>query len=663
LRFASSNNGNSSSTNAQNMVARRVNSSQRTSSERQSVASDSVVDYLVNHHTTLLSSSDNNHHKSSSIVNSTNAYAKRVTENEFQKITHKKNKGCKGNKNEQIILDEDGISGNQAVDASSRFDILQSLGSQSATTLLHHHPNIPLSRRSRSSGVSQRDTQGGAASNKSSLKASFSSSTQQDSQSMKGNSLTSQMFDEETNSEEIRHTSNINKVPSTLSQRSVAKKILFGNRREYNDQNDSSQRASITRKQRAAARKRQNTAFDYLHLILLAIFSLLKRAAQWITDLVVDISLQLRDITVYALLWNSLRSLNAKKLWSSRENERGEWGLSDNIQLPTTGDEAMERLLRCHGQDAYVVLGLRADCADDDIKRYYKRQAVLVHPDKNHSSGADEAFKILSRAFDAIGTPEARNKYNLANLHKNPLHKEMEELWERLREKMNEARNTMHCDCGKKHARIPVEGCRASEARYCKKCRVRHPAKHNDIWAETRCGGLWWVYYACLDGIVYDITQWAACPNNRLKHMKANSHTVQYRLISTTGSSVNKSDPSSKHNKKSGHHHHQQQQQHEFSDLDYMNSDIFGGAKSSEIRCGCSSTMQMGYNDRCGACYGSSHEKTIGINANACCAAAGIASPCSSSHAHSQQASYRPPDRRALDGDRPRRAGRRRKVR
>ncbi|VDM43305.1 unnamed protein product [Toxocara canis] len=341
---------------------------------------------------------------------------------------------------------------------------------------------------------------------------------------------------------------------------------------------------------------------------------------------------------------------------------------SNNVEFE--GDEAMERLLCCRGKDAYVVLGLRADCQDEDIRRYYKRQAVLVHPDKvqfsmlisltcfkrgadyifvervpNHSNGAEEAFKILSRAFDAIGTSEARIKYNLANLHKNPLgptessqvlqtlspgnsggkrdkHKEMEELWQRLREKMYEARNTMHCDCGSKHARVPVESIRASEARYCKKCRVRHPAKHNDIWAETRCGGFWWVYYACLDGVVYDITQWATCPNNRLKHMKANSHAVQYRLISTTGPLTNKSDlASSRHNKKT----HQQQ---EVDELHYLKTDTLGG--NAEVGCGCS--MPMG----CGS--------GLGVGA-------------------SQQASYRPPDRRTLDGDRPRRAGRRRKLR
>lgn len=66
-----------------------------------------------------------------------------------------------------------------------------------------------------------------------------------------------------------------------------------------------------------------------------------------------------------------------------------------SVNIKFEGDEAMERLLRCHGQDAYVVLGLRADCSDEDIKRYYKRQAVLVHPDK-------VGFALLLVSFTAF---------------------------------------------------------------------------------------------------------------------------------------------------------------------------------------------------------------------------------------------------------------------
>lgn len=53
----------------------------------------------------------------------------------------------------------------------------------------------------------------------------------------------------------------------------------------------------------------------------------------------------------------------------------------------------------------FSILGVTVDSSEDDIKKYYKRQAVLVHPDKNNQSGAEEAFKILIHAFNMIGDP------------------------------------------------------------------------------------------------------------------------------------------------------------------------------------------------------------------------------------------------------------------
>lgn len=53
----------------------------------------------------------------------------------------------------------------------------------------------------------------------------------------------------------------------------------------------------------------------------------------------------------------------------------------------------------------FSILGVTPQCTDDDIKKYYKRQAVLVHPDKNNQPGAEEAFKILVHAFELIGEP------------------------------------------------------------------------------------------------------------------------------------------------------------------------------------------------------------------------------------------------------------------
>lgn len=65
----------------------------------------------------------------------------------------------------------------------------------------------------------------------------------------------------------------------------------------------------------------------------------------------------------------------------------------------------MKRLLACKGKDPYSILGVTQECTDEDIKKYYKRQAILVHPDKNKQPGAEEAFKILAHAFEIIGEP------------------------------------------------------------------------------------------------------------------------------------------------------------------------------------------------------------------------------------------------------------------
>lgn len=34
-----------------------------------------------------------------------------------------------------------------------------------------------------------------------------------------------------------------------------------------------------------------------------------------------------------------------------------------------------------------------------------------------------------------------------------------------------------------------------------------------------------------MDGAVYDITEWAGCQRKNLKHLRPNSHNVQYRIV------------------------------------------------------------------------------------------------------------------------------------
>lgn len=231
--------------------------------------------------------------------------------------------------------------------------------------------------------------------------------------------------------------------------------------------------------------------------------------------------------------WRKLHFSNKGK----EENEANDSSTKTshvNIPLPATGDEAMKRLFACKGKDPYSILGVNVKCSDEDIKRYYRRQAFLVHPDKNQQPGAEEAFKILQHAFDLIGEPERREAYDrrlLESQHVEAAWSELNELLAQLHSKMEYAANTIRCtNCGRRHKRVITDRpCYA--ARYCSQCKIRHSAKEGDIWAESGMWGLVMLYFACMDGAVYQITEWASCQKKNLKHMKANTHLVQYRIV------------------------------------------------------------------------------------------------------------------------------------
>lgn len=223
-----------------------------------------------------------------------------------------------------------------------------------------------------------------------------------------------------------------------------------------------------------------------------------------------------------------------KKAEIKTDNGNDSTKLNANIPLPATGEEAMKRLLACKGKDPYSILGVSVSCTDEEIKRYYRRQAFLVHPDKNQQPGAEEAFKILQHAFDLIGEPERREAYErraLESRHVEAAWSELSQLLAQLHDKMEFAANTIRCtNCGRRHKRVLTERpCYA--ARYCVQCKIRHSAKEGDIWAESSMMGLLVMYYACMDGAVYQITQWASCQKKNLKQLRPDCHVVQYRIV------------------------------------------------------------------------------------------------------------------------------------
>ena len=76
---------------------------------------------------------------------------------------------------------------------------------------------------------------------------------------------------------------------------------------------------------------------------------------------------------------------------------------------------AVLRIRRCSPTAFYDILELetvRTTATDSDIKKAYRRLSLLTHPDKNCHEHADEAFKMVSRAFGVLGDKEKREKYD-----------------------------------------------------------------------------------------------------------------------------------------------------------------------------------------------------------------------------------------------------------
>ena len=64
------------------------------------------------------------------------------------------------------------------------------------------------------------------------------------------------------------------------------------------------------------------------------------------------------------------------------------------------------------GRDFYSVLGVPRNAPSEDIKRAYKRQALLFHPDKNKNPGAEETFKKISEAYSVLIDPNKRQIFD-----------------------------------------------------------------------------------------------------------------------------------------------------------------------------------------------------------------------------------------------------------
>jgi len=74
----------------------------------------------------------------------------------------------------------------------------------------------------------------------------------------------------------------------------------------------------------------------------------------------------------------------------------------------------IRRIRACKPHAFYEILGLDSSCSDHEIKRAFRKLAIMTHPDKTDVEGAAEAFKMVSKAWQILGDPAQRAKYDAA---------------------------------------------------------------------------------------------------------------------------------------------------------------------------------------------------------------------------------------------------------
>ncbi|KAK6524288.1 hypothetical protein TWF694_005942 [Orbilia ellipsospora] len=92
---------------------------------------------------------------------------------------------------------------------------------------------------------------------------------------------------------------------------------------------------------------------------------------------------------------------------STSRNRDHQQGKQDR-EYTSAQKTAVDRVRKCKPTAYYEILNIKVEADDGEIKKAYKKLALIMHPDKNGAPGADEAFKLIAKAFQVLSDPQKR---------------------------------------------------------------------------------------------------------------------------------------------------------------------------------------------------------------------------------------------------------------
>ncbi|KAF3934588.1 hypothetical protein ABW20_dc0100847 [Dactylellina cionopaga] len=96
---------------------------------------------------------------------------------------------------------------------------------------------------------------------------------------------------------------------------------------------------------------------------------------------------------------------------STARNREHQQGKQDR-EYTSAQKTAVDRVRKCKSTAYYEILNIKVEADDGEIKKAYKKLALVMHPDKNGAPGADEAFKLIAKAFQVLSDPQKRSIYD-----------------------------------------------------------------------------------------------------------------------------------------------------------------------------------------------------------------------------------------------------------